>query len=68
MADLLAVCELTQLYPVYEESVYMSNPKIASWMERVREQLNPHFDEAHSIVYRTRDAYKKLGPKLDARL
>jgi hypothetical protein len=25
-------------------------PKIAAWLERVRQDLNPHYDEAHSIV------------------
>jgi hypothetical protein len=25
-------------------------PKIAAWMERVRQNLNPHYDEAHNIV------------------
>jgi hypothetical protein len=25
-------------------------PKIAAWMGRVRQNLNPHYDEAHNIV------------------
>lgn len=25
-------------------------PKIAAWVERVRQDLNPHYDEAHSIL------------------
>jgi hypothetical protein len=25
-------------------------PKIGAWMERVRQNLNPHYDEAHNIV------------------
>jgi len=25
-------------------------PKIAAWMERVRQDLNPHYDEAHRYV------------------
>jgi hypothetical protein len=25
-------------------------PRIAAWMERVRQDLNPHYDEAHSII------------------
>jgi glutathione S-transferase len=25
-------------------------PKIAAWMERVRQDLSPHYDEAHCIL------------------
>lgn len=68
VADLLGVCELMQLYPVFEEEVYTSNPKVKAWMERVKEALNPHFDEGHAIIYRTREVYTKLGPQLGANL
>lgn len=68
VADLLGVCELMQLYPVFEEDLYLGNPKVKDWMDRVRERLNPHFDEGHSITYRTREAYKTVGPKLGAKL
>ena len=64
VADLLGVCELMQLYPVYEEEIYESNPNIKAWMLRVKERLQPHFDEGHSITYRTRAAYKKIEPSL----
>ena len=68
VADLLAVCELMQLYPVNEEAVYESNPNVKAWMLRVKERLQPHFDEGHSVTYRTRDVYKKLEPTLMAKL
>ncbi|KAL4223753.1 Glutathione S-transferase theta-1 [Mactra antiquata] len=68
VADILGVCELMQLYPVYEEQLYTSNDKVKAWMERVRQTLNPHFDEGSAIVYRTRKAYEKLGPTLGAKL
>ncbi|KAH3877392.1 glutathione S-transferase theta-1-like isoform X3 [Dreissena polymorpha] len=68
VADLLAACELMQLFPVFEEDVYESNLKIKAWMERVRTTLNPYFDEGHAITYRTRDSYKKIGPSLGAKL
>ena len=68
VADLLGVCELMQLFPVFEEEVYTSNPKVKTWMESVREKLQPHFDEGHAVVYRTRDAYKKIGSSLGAQL
>ena len=68
VADLLGVCELLQLYPVFEEDVYLNNKNVKDWMERVRKRLNPHFDDGHSITYRTREIYKTLGPKLGAKL
>ena len=64
VADLLGVCELMQLYPVYEEEIYESNPNVKAWMQRVRERLQPHFDEGHSITYRTRKLYKQIEPSL----
>lgn len=68
VADLLGVCELLQLFPVFEDEIYTSNAKVKAWMDRVRNRLNPHFDEGQAIVYRTREAYKKVGPPLGARL
>ena len=68
VADLLGVCELIQLYPVYEEALYEDNPRVKAWMERVRQRLNPYFDEGHAVTYRTREAYKTVGPKLGAKL
>jgi len=68
VADLLGVCELMQLYPVYEEEIYTSNANVKAWMDRVRETLNPHYDEGHAVIYRTREVYKTVGPKLGAKL
>jgi glutathione S-transferase len=25
-------------------------PKIAAWLERVRQEFNPHYDEAHKLL------------------
>lgn len=27
-------------------------PKIAEWLQRVREQANPHYDAAHEFIYK----------------
>jgi glutathione S-transferase len=35
-------------------------PKIAAWMERVRQDLNPHYDEAHRILNKIADGTAKL--------
>lgn len=64
LADILGVCELMQLYGVSEESIWSSNHIVKAWMDRVKERLQPHFDDAHQIIYRTREIYKTLGPQL----
>jgi len=35
-------------------------PKIAAWMERVRQDLNPHYDEAHRILNKIAGRRAKL--------
>ena len=34
--------------------VYKDHPILAAWYERVRGELNPHYDEANKIVYKVR--------------
>ncbi|XP_061163342.1 glutathione S-transferase theta-1-like [Saccostrea echinata] len=60
VADLLCICELMQLNAVHEEQLYESNPNIKAWSDRVKNRLNPEFEEAHKIVYRVRDMYKTV--------
>ncbi|GFN99432.1 glutathione s-transferase theta [Plakobranchus ocellatus] len=64
IADLFAVCELMQLFVCHEHSLYEKSPIVKSWMERIKNQTNPYFDEAHKIVYRIHDGYKKISAKL----
>ncbi|XP_050410538.2 glutathione S-transferase theta-1 [Patella vulgata] len=64
VADLLGACELMQLHAVHEESFYTDNPVVKAWIERVRNRLAPHFDDAHKIIFRTRDIYPTLKAKL----
>lgn len=58
IADILCICELMQLNAVHEEQLYETNPNVKAWADRVKNRLNPEFDEAHKIVYRLRDLYK----------
>ena len=54
IADLHAVCELMQ--PVAAKiDIFASRPKLAAWQQRVKQQLDPHFDEAHKMVFKLRD-------------
>lgn len=61
VADLFGACELMQLYAVMEEGLYESSPVVKAWMERVRQQTNPLFDEAHRVVYNVRKMYKNMS-------
>ncbi|KAK7087715.1 glutathione S-transferase theta-1-like isoform X2 [Littorina saxatilis] len=60
-ADIFGACELMQLYAVLEENLYESSPIVKAWMERVRQETNPVFDDAHKMVYRVRDMYKGMA-------
>ncbi|CAG2194189.1 GST [Mytilus edulis] len=59
-ADILGVCELIQLSAVYEEKLYEKSPVVKSWMERVKDSLQPQFDEAHKIIYGVRKMYANM--------
>ena len=57
VADIQACCELEQPslagYDVRE-----GRPVLAEYMRRVQEELNPHYDEVHKVVYQLT---KKFG-------
>ena len=50
IADLLAVCELTQFW-MTDEDVIGDRPKITQWMSDVRSAMSPHFDEVHKMIH-----------------
>jgi glutathione S-transferase len=54
IADLQAVCEFTQFW-VAGVDPFKDRPRLAQWMKDCQEQLQPHFDEAHKMVYYVRD-------------
>lgn len=37
-------------------------PRIKAWMERVRDIMNPYYDEAHSVVYSIIERNKTKAP------
>ena len=61
IADLLGICELMQPYATNLD-VRDGHPILAAWMERVKKRLEPHFEEAHRIVYAVRSKF--VGNKL----
>ena len=50
IADLQGVCEFTQLWmPKYK--AYETGSRIDRWINDCKERLQPHFDDAHKMVY-----------------
>lgn len=49
-ADLIGVCEIMQL-ATFDLDFAKDHPKLRDWIQRVRNETNPYFDEAHKIVY-----------------
>ena len=46
VADLIGLMELEQLGAVNEQSVYEENAKVKAWANKVKQSLQPHYDEA----------------------
>ena len=47
VADLQALCELQQLLGTGDGNLYMSNPRLKAWAERVKERVKPYLQEAN---------------------
>ena len=60
IGDLLGICELMQPYAVHYD-IFNDRPKLKRWSDRVKQTLQPHFDESHSVLMRVRDLFQ---PKL----
>jgi glutathione S-transferase len=58
IADLLAVTELEQP-GMADFDVRKDRPKIVKYMERVRNDLQPHYDQVHSVVRDVTRKYKE---------
>ena len=54
IADLMAVCEMTQFWMVGEDIV-KDRPRLQKWLDDCKEALSPHFDKAHELIYYLRD-------------
>lgn len=54
IADLQAVCELSQFWVVGADPCE-GRPTIARWMNDVVTTLQPHFDDVHKMIYMARD-------------
>ena len=54
IADLMAVCEMTQFWLVGEDGIE-DRPRLQKWLEDCKEALSPHFDKVHECIYYLRD-------------
>jgi glutathione S-transferase len=54
IGDLLGICELMQPVSVGHE-VFAGRPKLEAWASRVKERLQPHFDEAHVYIMKVKE-------------
>merc|ERR1711874_726607 len=56
VADIMAVCELDQ--PSMAGYVVSKDRKVlADYLQRVRQDLNPHYNEVSDIVFKMRDKF-----------
>ncbi|XP_037813929.1 glutathione S-transferase theta-1 [Lucilia sericata] len=49
VADLMGACEIEQT-KLCKYDVTKKFPRISDWLARVREETNPHYDEAHKFI------------------
>ena len=50
IADLQAACEITQFWMV-DIDILQDKPNLKKWLDNLKSELNPVFDEAHKMVY-----------------
>jgi len=65
LADLFGACELMQLNACHDDDLYLQNSRVSDWMARVKEETNPHFDEAHKVTYMARKQFPILMKTLE---
>lgn len=54
IADLQAICEFTSFWSLGVDPL-QDKPRLATWMEDCKKELQPHFDGIHEMVYLARD-------------
>ena len=67
VADIVALCELEQP-SMAGYDVKKGRPVLAEYMARIKSELQPHYDDAHKIVYQMRNKFGGKIPGLDAKL
>lgn len=63
ISDIFGACELEQLRMAGYDPCE-NGPRLADWLERVRKETNPHYDEAHKFLYMVAEQQKEASSKL----
>ena len=50
IADLFGICELQQPVSVGYD-VTRNRPRLAAWIQRVKDAIQPHFDDTHKDIF-----------------
>ena len=59
VADIVAACELMQV-TISGRDIFAGHPTLKQWIERVKKETQPYFDQAHQIVFQiTKQLAKK---------
>ena len=62
VADIVAVCELEQpLMAGFD--VRTNRPVLTAYMQRIKDELNPHYDDVHEKIYQVRDKFQGKLPE-----
>jgi len=59
IADLLGICELMQPIAAGYELNKEKFPRVYDWMQRVKKETQPYFDQVHAIPMRMREGILK---------
>lgn len=51
VADLVAATEIEQLGPT-NYNAFEGRPKLKKWIELVKSETNPHYEDAHKMIYK----------------
>ena len=63
----MACCELEQPQ-IAGYDVRQGRPVLEAYMDRVKAELNPHYEEAHKVLYQMRDKFGGKIPGVTAKL
>jgi glutathione S-transferase len=64
VADIMACCELEQP-SMAGYDVRKGRPILEEYMNRVKEDLNPHYDDVHKVVYMMTKKFRGQVPKIN---
>ena len=58
LADVFGICDIMMVVSI-GYNVEAGHPRLADWMKRVQDRLNPHFDEVHKDIMALGSQFKR---------